>query len=321
MFLTTSLLICFAALVIERLFGYPKILYKRFGHPVEFVGKLVARLEDRLNRPGYSPRTKRFNGVIAIVVLVAAVAVATIALTWGLRNLQYGWIAEALLATTLFAQSELRRFVTRVATGLEENLDEGRQAVSHIVGRDPSQLDEAGVARAAIESLAENTSDGIVAPAFWLAIGGLPGLAIYKAINTADSMVGYKSEKYLHFGWASARLDDLFNLIPARICGLFFAGAASLTNPSAGSDALHAMWRDASKHLSPNAGWPEAAMAGALDISLGGPRNYDGETVELARMGDGPSDLNAGDIRRALRLYKQAITLLTILAFFCWLFV
>jgi adenosylcobinamide-phosphate synthase len=134
-------------------------------------------------------------------------------------------------------------------------------------------------------------------------------------------MIGYKSEKYLHVGWAAARLDDLLNLIPARICGLFFAGAASLTHPSAGSDALHAMWRDASKHLSPNAGWPEASMAGALDIRLGGPRSYEGITVELARMGDGREDLSANDIRRALRLYAQTITLLAILAFFCWLFV
>ena len=221
----------------------------------------------------------------------------------------------------MIAQSELRRFVRRVAEGLENNLAEGRKSVSHIVGRDPAQLDEAGVARAAIESLAENTSDGIVAPAFWLAIAGLPGIVIYKVINTADSMIGHKSERYAHFGWAAAKLDDLVNLVPARICGLFFAGAAGLTSPSACADALHAMWRDAGNHVSPNAGWPEAAVAGALDISLGGSRSYGGQTVDLARMGDGREQLGAQDIRRALRLYVQTITLLTILAFFCWLFV
>ena len=321
MFLTTSLLVCFCALVIERLFGYPSALHSRFGHPVEHIGKLITRLDDKLNQADYAPRTRRLNGAIAVLIIIGAVGAAAIALTFLFRSIQYGWIAEALLATSFIAQSELRRFVRRVADGLDENVEAGREAVRHIVGRDPSELDEAGVARAAIESLAENTSDGIVAPAFWLAIGGLPGLVIYKAINTADSMIGYKSDKYLHFGWAAAKLDDLLNLIPSRICGLFFAGAASLTNPGAASDALHVMWRDASRHLSPNAGWPEAAMAGALKISLGGPRNYSGQTVELARMGDGRQDLNAKDIRRALRLYAQTITLLAILAFFCWLFV
>lgn len=321
MFLTTSLLVCFTALVIERLIGYPRAIHDRLGHPVEYAGRLIAGLDDRLNRTAFARRTKRFNGMLTVLLLIAATGAAAIALTIVFRAVLYGWIAEAIIASTLFAQSELRRFVQRVADGLDENVDAGREAVRHIVGRDPAQLDEAGVARAAIESLAENTSDGIVAPAFWLAIGGLPGLVIYKAINTADSMIGYRSEKYLHFGWAAARLDDLLNLIPARICGLFFAGAASLTSPSAGSDALHAMWRDASKHLSPNAGWPEAAMAGALDIRLGGPRSYEGTTVELATMGDGREDLGSGDIRRALRLYAQTITLLTILAFFCWLFV
>lgn len=321
MFLTTSLLVCFTALIIERLIGYPRAIYSRLGHPVEYAGRLITALDNRLNRSSYAPRSRRFNGFVSVLCLIGVTGAGAIALTFLLRTIQYGWIAEAILASTLFAQSELRRFVRRVADGLDENLETGREAVRHIVGRDPAQLDEAGVARAAIESLAENTSDGIVAPAFWLAIGGLPGLVIYKAVNTADSMIGYTSERYLHFGWAAAKLDDLLNLIPARICGLFFAGAASLTSPSAGSDALHAMWRDASKHLSPNAGCPEAAMAGALDIRLGGPRSYEGTTVELAKMGDGREDLSAGDIRRALRLYAQTITLLAILTFFCWLFV
>ena len=321
MFLTTSLLVCFTALVVERLFGYPQALYTRIGHPVEWAGKLVDRMETTLNRQSASSLRRRLGGVVMILVLITITGTIAITVTAGLRSIQYGWIAEALLATSLIAQSELRRFVGRVADGLETSLDAGREAVRHIVGRDPAQLDEAGVARAAIESLAENTSDGIVAPAFWLAIAGLPGLVIYKTINTADSMVGYKSERYRAFGWASARLDDLVNLVPARICGLFFAGAASLTSPSAGSYALHAMWRDAGQHLSPNAGWPEAAMAGALDITLGGPRSYGGVTVDLARMGDGRVDIDATDIRRALRLYVQTITLLAILAFFCWLFV
>ncbi len=321
MFLTTSLLITLVALIVERLFGYPRWLYARIGHPVEYVGRMIGRFDDKLNLPQRGDSARRILGVFTILVLILAGVAISAAAIYYLRALPNGWVAEALLAVPLFAQSELQRFVTRVADGLEDSLAAGREAVSHIVGRDPQQLDEAGVARAAIESLAENTSDGIVAPAFWLAIGGLPGIVAYKIVNTADSMIGYKSERHVHFGWAAARLDDLMNYIPARISGLFFAGATALTNPPACADALQAMWRDAARHASPNAGWPEAAMAGALGIQLGGPRTYDGRLVELPAMGTGRCDLTADDIRRALRLYKQKITLLAILAFFCWLFV
>jgi adenosylcobinamide-phosphate synthase len=321
MFLTTSLLVTLSALIIERLLGYPRWLYARFGHPVEFIGRLIQRFDDRVNRPQASPLNRRIAGILTMLVLLAAGVTASAVLITYVRPLPYGWLAEALLAAPFLAQSELQRFVTRVADGLDHSLEAGREAVSHIVGRDPQQLDEAGVARAAIESLAENTSDGIVAPAFWLAVAGLPGIIAYKIVNTADSMIGYKSEKHLHFGWAGARLDDLMNLIPARISGVFFAGAAALTSPARCADALHAMWRDASEHASPNAGWPEAALAGALDIQLGGPRSYNDQLVDLPAMGHGRHDLTADDIRRALRLYKQKITLLTILAFFCWLFV
>ena len=321
MFLTTSLLVTLAALIIERLVGYPRWLYERFGHPVEFIGRLIQRFDDRFNRPQAGPGMRRTAGILTILALLVLGIAASAFLIMYLRPLSYGWLAEALIAAPFLAQSELQRFVARVADGLEHSLEAGREAVGHIVGRDPTQLDEAGVARAAIESLAENTSDGVVAPAFWLAIGGLPGIIAYKIVNTADSMLGYKSEKHLHFGWAGARLDDLMNLVPARISGLFFAGAAALTSPSSCADALHAMWRDASKHTSPNAGWPEAAMAGALDIQLGGPRSYNGALVDLPAMGRGRANLTANDIRRALKLYKQKITLLTILAFFCWLFV
>ncbi len=321
MFLTTSLLVCFSALVIERLVGYPERLYRLIGHPVEYAGRFIDRMDRRLNTDTASPAAKRFAGIALVVLLVVFAGIAAVAVTYATRTLPYGWIAEAAIASSLLAQSELYRFVARVADALDTSLDAARGAVSHIVGRDPTGLDEAGIARAAIESLAENTSDAIVAPAFWLAVGGLPGIVVYKAINTADSMIGHRSERHLHFGWCAARLDDLVNLVPARICGLMFAGAASLTSPSAGADALHAMWRDARNHASPNAGWPEAAVAGALDLSLGGQRSYGGQTVDLANMGDGRTDLTAADIRKALRLYKQTITLLTILAFFCWLFV
>jgi adenosylcobinamide-phosphate synthase len=218
-----------------------------------------------------------------------------------------------VLATTLLAQFDLYRHVRAVYVGLEAGIDKGRQAVSRIVGRDPEQLDESGVTRAAIESLAENASDAVVAPAMFLALFGLPGIALYKVVNTADSMLGHKSPRFIDFGWASARLDDLVNLIPARLTGLLFAGAASLTNPAAAADALARMWYDARRHVSPNAGWPEAAMAGALNIRLGGPRSYDGALVELPWLGNGRIDLDRRDIRRALRLFSQMITLLAAL--------
>jgi adenosylcobinamide-phosphate synthase len=184
--------------------------------------------------------------------------------------------------------------------------------VSAIVGRDPAHLDESGIAKAALESLAENASDGVVAPVFWFAIAGLPGIALYKAINTADSMIGHKSQRYLKFGWAAARLDDLVNLPCSRLSGLLFVAAAGLTNSDSGRAAFTAMMRDAGKHVSPNAGWPEAALAGALGIRLGGPRSYDGRTVDLATMGEGRSQLEANDIRRGLRLYGRALTLLAV---------
>ncbi|HFC05463.1 MAG TPA: cobalamin biosynthesis protein CobD, partial [Rhizobiales bacterium] len=221
----------------------------------------------------------------------------------------------------LLAQKELKRYVRRVADALDIGLIDGRSAVSHIVGRDTSNLTASDVSRAAIESLAENTSDGIIAPAFWLAVFGLPGIAVYKVINTADSMIGYKSPKYRTFGWAAARIDDLVNLIGARLTGLLFVGAASLTNPFASARGLATIWHDAKKHASPNAGWPEAAVAGVLDIRLGGPRIYNGRLVDLPWMGDGRKELDANDIRKALKLYDQTLILTMIIVFFCWLFV
>jgi len=319
--LTHTFLVTFLALAIERLVGYPKWLHQRLGHPVEWYGSLLSRFDKHLNTPHKSPGWNRIKGVFTITALILLVLFITLPLTGLLQNFEYSAIIEALLAVPLLAQKELKRFVARVADALETGIVEGRQAVSHIVGRNTSNLNVSDVSRAAIESLAENTSDGIIAPAFWLAIFGLPGIAVYKIINTADSMIGYKSEKHLTFGWAAARLDDLVNLVGARLTGLLFAGAASLTNPPATARSLATIWHDAKKHASPNAGWPEAAMAGVLDIRLGGPRSYGERIVDLPWMGDGRTDLNPDDIRRALRLYNQSLVLLMIIIFFCWLFV
>jgi adenosylcobinamide-phosphate synthase len=299
----------FAALLIERAIGYPPFLFKSISHPVVWMGNWLSFLEKRLNKP--HSKHARLRGVLAWVLYTSLILAITVPLTVALHQFTYGWLIEALLSTTLLAQKDLHRFVAAVADGLDQSIDKGREAVSHIVGRDPKQLDESGVSRAALESLAENASDGIVAPAFWLAIGGLPALALYKAINTADSMIGHKSERYLHFGWASARIDDLVNLPASRLCGFLYA-AAAITNLARSKAAIESMFRDARKHQSPNAGWPESALAGAMDIKLGGPRSYDGQQVDLAFMGTGRETLKAQDIRDGLTLYSRAMWLLTV---------
>lgn len=319
--LATTLPIAFVALVVERLVGYPRYLLKRIGHPVEWMGNIISKLERAMNRRPAGRWNARAAGLAAMLVLLSIVAAITLPLAMGLRSFDGGWIVEALLATSLIAQADLRRYVAAVAEGLERSVEEGRVAVSHIVGRDPAVLDEAGVARAALESLAENTSDAVVAPAFWLALFGLPGIALYKVINTADSMIGHKSERYLHFGWAAARLDDLVNLPCSRLTGFLFAGAVSLTSPGRGADAFEIMMRDARRHFSPNAGWPEAALAGALGVRLGGPRFYHGTKVDLEWIGDGREDLAAADIRGGLKLHRRTLNLLAVIVAFGAMFI
>ena len=293
------------ALILERLFGYPPALLKAIRHPVIWMGRLISVLEARLNRGS----DRRGKGVLMLAILLAATAAVTVAIAWGLRLVPFGWVAEAVLATTLLAQKELGRAVRAVADALAHSLEAGRKQVSQIVGRDPEQLDEAGVSRAAIESLAESSSDGVVAPLFWLLLGGLPGIALYKAINTADSMVGHRTERYAEFGWASARLDDVANWIPARLTALLFAGAAFWVKGADAEKAWSTALRDASKHASPNAGWPEAALAGALGFSLGGSRTYSGEVHDLPEFGTGRRDLGPADIAKSLELYRMMLNL------------
>jgi adenosylcobinamide-phosphate synthase len=305
--------VAFLALLIERFLGYPAFLLRGIGHPVEWMGQIISRLDSNLNRRPSGKWGGRLKGCLALLLLLLIVAAVTVPLAVALRQVKGGWIAEALLATSLLAQFDLRRYVAAVAEGLDNGLANGHAAISHIVGRDPEALDESGVARAALESLAENTSDAIVAPAFWLILLGLPGIALYKAINTADSMIGHKTERYLHFGWASARIDDLVNLPCARLAGLLIAGAACLTSPSRGADAFEIMKRDAKRHFSPNAGWPEAALAGALRVRLGGPRFYGGVKVDLPWIGSGSEILSAADIRHGLKLQARTLNLLIVL--------
>ena len=323
-FFQTSLLATALALLLERRLGYADWLVPRFGHPVVWIGNLISWLEVKLNLPDEPDGRRRLKGAVMLICVLALVGLIAAGLMGLLRLLTYGWVLEALIATSLLCQKELGERVEHVADELETGLSSGREAVSHLVGRDTKALDETGVSKAAIESLAENTSDGIVAPAFWMMIGGLPGAALYKAINTCDSMVGYRNARYGAFGWASAKLDDLVNLVPARLTGLLFALATLSVSPPRAAKAWRAMWRDAPKHSSPNAGWPEAAMAGALDVALGGPRAYGGQTSNLPYMGDGATSLSSSTIRKALQLYYLMLGLFIFLIgapALIWLFI
>ena len=298
------------ALLIEATAGYPTALFRAIGHPVTWYGGWINFVEVRLNRPVWSFAARRLAGLALLVTLVGLAAGAALVAR---RLLPAGWpglALEAALASSLLAQRSLYSHVRAVAVALEAGgPPAGRQAVSMIVGRNPDALDAAGVARAAIESLAENFSDGVVAPALWIAVAGLPGGAVYKAVNTADSMIGHRNERYAAFGWAAARFDDLINLPASRLSALWLTLAALLTPGADAWGAWRAVWRDAREHRSPNAGWPEAAMAGALGLQLAGPRVYGDALVDDAFMGDGRRAADSADIFRALRLYAAACVL------------
>jgi adenosylcobinamide-phosphate synthase len=299
------------ALIIEAAFGYPPPLLRAIGHPVTWIGAIIDALERRFNRPAASPGIRCAAGLAALVAVVGIASAVAFVIESALLRVPFGVLGVAVLASTLIAQRSLHDHVARVAVALEQDgLASGRAAVAHIVGRDPDALDEAGVARAAIESLAENFSDGVVAPALWLALGGLAGGVAYKAINTADSMVGHRTERFAAFGWAAARLDDLVNLPASRLAALLLIAAAAVTPGASAAASMRAVRSDARRHRSPNAGYPEAAVAGALGLALAGPRIYAGGRVEDALMGDGRRDATPADIRAALALYRRADALL-----------
>jgi adenosylcobinamide-phosphate synthase len=294
------------ALALDALLGDPRWLWSRVAHPVVLMGRAVERLERRrldLAAPA-SVQVRRGRAASLLVIGAGtglALAVQALCMRW-----PYGWLVLALAMSALIAARGLYDHVAAVAAGLERGLAEGRHAVAHIVGRDPASLDAHGVARAAIESTAENFADGVVAPLFWGALFGLPGMAAYKAINTLDSMIGHRSPRYLHFGRFAARLDDLASWLPARLAAVLILMASLCLPGATPAEGWRALWRDARRHRSPNAGWPEAAMAGVLGLRLAGPRRYGGETVDDAWMGDGRAAVTATDIRRALRLLALA---------------
>ncbi|MBF0094536.1 MAG: cobalamin biosynthesis protein CobD [Alphaproteobacteria bacterium] len=296
------LVLLLLGLAIDVVVGEMPFLFGRIPHPVAAIGLVIDVLERGLNRPGFGFFARRALGVLAVGGLVFAAAVLGRGICW--LDLQF---LELFLVVILVAQRSLHDHVEAVRIGLDRGgLDGGRAAVAQICGRDPLRLDTGGVSRAAIESCAENFSDGIVAPVFWYVLFGLPGMLVYKTVNTLDSMIGHRSERFLAFGYAAARLDDLMNLVPARLAGVFLA-LASLTVPGARPGrAFIVMVRDARKHRSPNSGWPEAAMAGALGLSLAGPRHYPGYSVSDEWIGDGRAEAEARDIGRALHVFKAA---------------
>ena len=294
------------AMIVDALLGWPKGLFARIGHPVTWLGRLITILDVSCNRPADTPVMRRIAGAMVALGVIALAAV----LGWAVQTaLTSEWSRIMLLGIVAWPCVALRSLYDHVAA-VAHPLQAGdiagaRSAVAQIVGRDPAVLDEAGIARAAIESLAENTSDGIVAPVFWGALFGLPGIVGYKAINTLDSMIGHRTVRHEAFGWAAARIDDLANFIPARLTGVLFVVLSARP-----SDAMSCMLRDANRHRSINAGWPEAAMAGALGVRLSGPRIYHGSATDEPWLNEGARDPLAADIRQGLKLYVRAMVLL-----------
>ncbi|MEM6385046.1 MAG: adenosylcobinamide-phosphate synthase CbiB [Pseudomonadota bacterium] len=291
-------------LVLDVVVGWPDALFRRIGHPVTWMGSLITLGERVLNRGDAARR--RANGVTLVIVVVGLVVAVTGALAALVPSGWFGVVITGLLAWPFVAARALQSHVAAVAAPLVAgDLDGARAAVAMVVGRSPDTMDGAAIARAGLESLAENTSDGVVAPLFWGAIFGLPGIAGYKAINTLDSMIGYRNARYENFGWAAARLDDGINLLPARLTG----GLIALAATGARRVAFRTMMRDARRHRSPNAGWPEAAMAGALAVRLSGPRVYDDVATDDPWLNAVAGDPRPEDMKRGLRLFRRAVLL------------
>ncbi|WP_439357350.1 adenosylcobinamide-phosphate synthase CbiB [Bradyrhizobium sp. DASA03007] len=294
------------AMAVDALLGWPSWLFARIGHPVTWLGRLIAAIDMAWNRVSDPSALRRGAGIVGALLVIAL----SVTVGWVIQSLLWlGWtqiVLVGVLAWPLVALRSLHDHVAAVTNPLQAgDITAARDAVSRIVGRDPAALDESGIARAAIESLAENASDGIVAPVFWGALFGLPGILGYKAINTLDSMIGHRSERHEAFGWAAARIDDVANFIPARLTGFLFVLLAPRR-----SEALSCMSRDARRHRSPNAGWPEAAMAGALGVRLSGPRIYHGSITNEPWLNEGARDPLAADINHGLAVYRRSMLLL-----------
>ena len=295
-----------AALAIDWLVGEPDILWRRVPHPVVLFGRAISFMDKRLNRRrGVTGKSRQARGILAIVILVVLAAMVGWGLSFG------GPVVACIILAVLLAARSLDEHIRAVATAMGEGIRAARTAVGMIVGRETKSMNKGDIARAAIETGAENLSDGVIAPALWFLAGGLPGLLAYKMVNTADSMIGYRNAKYRAFGCGAARIDDAMNLIPARLTALLICGAATLNGR--GGAALGAMMRDGRHHASPNAGWPEAAMAGAIDVWLAGPRRYGNRIRQARRFNEGGSEADSGAIRGSLRVLIMAQLLFALL--------
>ena len=308
-----------AALAADSVVGDPPALYRRVPHPVAALGNVIDWLDNRFNDAGASDAHRLARGgAVAIGVILAAAGVG--ALIHALAtSVSAGALVEAIVASTLIAFRGLYDHVGAVARAMRIGVSEARAAVSHIVGRNPACLDEPAIARAAIESAAENFADAVVAPLFWYVLLGLPGLFAYKAVNTLDSMLGHRDSRHLWFGRVAARVDDAANWIPARLTAVLLVATAAIMPGASAADAVRAVFRDAKLHRSLNAGWPEAALAGALGFAIAGPRRYDGYTADDAWIGGGRQDLDADDVGAALRLYAAATAVLAAVLSAGWL--
>lgn len=301
--LTDSMTVALVALALDALVGWPDAVYRRIGHPVTWIGRLIGWLDRNCNRG----ESRIWRGVIASLVAITVAVLPALALTVLLGPLPFGPVILGVLAWPLVASRSLHDHVKAVADPLAQgDIPTARAAVAMIVGRDLGDSPEP-IARAALESLSENASDGVIAPLFWAAVAGLPGIAAYKAINTLDSMIGHLNARHGEFGRFAARLDDLVNLPASRLTGLLIAAAAWSRN------ALRVIRRDAAKHRSPNAGWPEGAMAGALGVRLSGPRSYGGVVSDEPWLNGTAPDPGPYDLLRGLALYRRAVVGMAIL--------
>lgn len=315
---TAALLL--AAMLLDAIIGDPRWFYRVAPHPTVIMGRVLSFCDRLFNRPESGRITGQVAGAVSTLAVVVSFGALGVLVSAALSHAWGGFWLEAFLASVLIAQNSLYRHVADVATALERGgVGAGRDAVAHIVGRDPESLDAHGVARSAVESLAENFNDGVVAPVLWGLLFGFPGIMAHKALNTADSMIGHLDTRYRDFGWAAARLDDVANWVPARVAGVLLAAAGGQWGVGRIAHALGSMWRDGGTHRSVNAGYPEGAMAGALGLRLAGPRRYKGVVTADPWLGEGTPEATVHDIRRGLRVYVGACVLLALLVGVSWL--
>jgi adenosylcobinamide-phosphate synthase len=298
------LIILAAALVVEAVVGNPRLPDGGVPHPIRLLGRLIDWLDRKLNRPCRPAYDLRIRGACVVLLVCGLTAGFGLLVARFSASHPIGALVELVLVVVLLAQRSLFDHVRAVAIALQRSgLSAGRSAVAHIVGRDVETLDQHGVARAAIESCAENFADAVVAPTLWYVLLGFPGLLVFKAVNTMDSMLGHDNARHRAFGMAAAHLDDVANWIPARIAGIYLVAAALLVPTARAGRAARTMMRDSRNHRSPNSGWPESAAAGALGLALAGPRRYGEVVVDGPWIGSGRAGATAGDIERALWLY------------------